>query len=321
MTEAEILSKARELLELEAKAVKRCAGRISPAFARAVELLERAHQQGKKIVLTGVGKSHYVAAKLSASFMSTGVTAIFVHPVEAFHGDLGVIQPGDPVLLFSKSGATPELLSLIPFLRGRNPLVVITANLDSPIAAQCDLALDASVEKEACPINLLPTASTTVALAMGDALVSVLAEKRGFTREAFAGFHPGGSIGKRLTSKVAEIYSPLEKIAFGPGSLTLQQAAQAMNDKPLGAFCVVDAKNKLRGIVTDGDLRRAVARGEKSDQKIESFMHAKPITVALDMVLEDAIACMEQPKRRVTCAPVVSPMGELLGLVHIHDLI
>lgn len=321
MNEALIIEKAKYLLQLEAKAVSRCADRIGPTFAKAVELINGAQDQGKKLVLSGVGKSHYVAAKLSASFMSTGVTAIFIHPVEAFHGDLGAINPGDVILMLTKSGSTAELLSFMPFLKGRNPIIAITGQLDSAIARAADIVLDASIEKEACPINLLPTASTTVALAIGDALVSVLAEKRGFTREIFAGFHPGGSIGKRLNSRIAEVYNSLDKVAHGNESQDLRSLAQALTNRPLGAYCVVDAQGKLQGIVTDGDMRRALARGDSPATLASQIMNKKPVCVSLDMLIEDALALMEQHQKRVTCAPVTSPAGELLGLVHIHDLI
>jgi arabinose-5-phosphate isomerase len=316
-----VVAKARELLKVEARAVERCADRLGPSFAAAVELILGTRAQGRKLVLTGVGKSHYVAAKLAASFMSTGMTAIFIHPAEAFHGDLGAIQPGDVVVLFSKSGTTAELLSLSPYFRGRNPMLAIIGALDSPIARQADIALDASIEKEACPINMLPTASTTVALAIGDALVAVVAERIGFTRERFAGFHPGGSIGKRLNSRVRDVITPLERVAAGPESLALRAVAQAMSDRPRGAFCVVDRDGRLKGVITDGDLRRAIARGDDLGNEAHSLMNPNPISVQPDMIIEDAIAMLEQPLKRVTCAPVVDEAGRLLGLVHLHDLI
>lgn len=322
MDEKELLSRARNLLQLEAKAVNACADRIGASFTKALELIEKAQDSGHKLVITGVGKSHYVAAKLSASFMSTGVTAIFMHPVEAFHGDLGVLRKGDVVLLLSKSGNTPELLNLIPFLKNHGcALIALTGNVESVIAKQSDVVLDASIEKEACPINLLPTASTTVALALGDALVAVLAEKRGFTRETFAGFHPGGTIGKRLNGRVRDVCNPLDDVAHGSAKLDLRGVAQALTEKPLGAFCAVDGAGKLVGLITEGDLRRAMARGDQPTLPAEKILNTKPTTLTMDLVIEDAIALLEQPGRRLNCAPVLSKEGVLLGLVHIHDLI
>ncbi|MBS1984165.1 MAG: KpsF/GutQ family sugar-phosphate isomerase [Bdellovibrionales bacterium] len=316
-----LLGKARELLRVEAAAVNRCADRLDASFVSALECIQRAHTAGRKIVLTGIGKSHYVAAKLSASFMSTGVTAIFLHPVEALHGDLGVVQPGDVVIMFSKSGTTPELLNLLPMLKGRTPIIAITGNLESQIARQSDIVLDSSIEKEACPINMLPTASTTVALALGDALVSVYAEQHGFSREIFAGFHPGGSIGKRLTMHVRDLAIPLEKIAYGSSELDLRAVARAMTEKPMGAFCAVDSEGRMSGFITEGDLRRAVAKGTDFTLKASSIMTPKPTILTPDLIVEDAIAILQQANRRLACAPLVDAQGMLRGLVRLDHLI
>lgn len=316
-----ILAKAKNLLRLESKAVLRCAERLDESFERAVRLIQDADQSGRKLILTGVGKSHYVAAKLAASFTSTGLTALFLHPAEAFHGDLGVLREGDVVVLFTKSGSTPELVALMSIIRGRNKVIAITGNVESPLAREADVVLDASIEKEACPINLLPTASTTVALAMGDALVSTVAEHRGFTRETFAGFHPGGSLGKRLNAKVGELMTPLEKIASGTGDTALKDVAQAMTDKPFGAYCVLDAKQKITGIIVEGDLRRAFAKGIGPDTLAKQIMTAKPVYLSPTMIAEDALALMDRPRKRITTAPVLSDDGVLLGLIHLHDLV
>jgi arabinose-5-phosphate isomerase len=315
------IQRARELLKIEAHAIEAASARLGPSFPASLDCIRRAISSGNKLVLMGVGKSHYVAHKLAASFMSTGVTAIFVHPSEALHGDLGSIRPGDVALLFSKSGSTPEILGLLPFLKGRNPIVALTGGLDSPLAKQCDYLLDASVEKEACPINMLPTASTTVALALGDALMASLAEDQGFSKQTFAGYHPGGSIGKRLNFQVKSVLNGREACAHGPSTLSLKEVAQRMSDRPLGAFCALSASGKLEGLITEGDLRRAIARGEDMATPAAKIMNASPITLSLDMIIDDAIAVMEQKGRRINCSPVVSDSGDFLGLVHIHDLI
>jgi arabinose-5-phosphate isomerase len=321
MTTDRSIERARELLRIQAHAIQAASERLGPSFPASLDCIRKAVASGNKLVLMGVGKSHYVAHKLAASFMSTGVTAIFVHPSEALHGDLGSIRPGDIAILFSKSGSTPEILGLIPFLKSRNPIIAVTGGLTSPLARQCDFLLDASVEKEACPINMLPTASTTVALALGDALMASLAEDQGFSKQVFAGYHPGGSIGKRLNFQVKSVLNLREACAHGPASLTLREVAQKMSDKPLGAFCALSKEGRLEGLITEGDLRRAVARGEDMNSAASKIFNAKPITLQLDMLIDDAIASMEQQGRRINCAPVVTESGEFLGLVHIHDLI
>jgi arabinose-5-phosphate isomerase len=318
---SDALEKARILLRIEAAAVERAAQNLGPSFTQALSIIQEVVARKGKLVLMGVGKSHYVAHKLAASFMSTGITAIFVHPAEALHGDLGSIQPGDVCLLFSKSGATAEMVGLLPFFKGRNPMIAITGNAESPIARQADAVLDASVEQEACPINLLPTASTTVALALGDALVASFAERAGLTKQAFAAYHPGGSIGKRLNGRVLDVYNPTEKVASGPITTTLQEVAHLMGAKPLGAFCVLDAQGIFLGLLTDGDLRRAFARGEKPDAQAGKLMTVKPVSLSLDMQIDDALTLLEQKDRRLNCAPVLDGSRRLLGLVHIHDLI
>ena len=317
----QLIERARLLLEIESKAVSRAASRLDESFVKAIGLIDDALLNGKKVVLSGMGKSHYVAAKLAASFVSTGVTALFIHPAEAFHGDLGAIQSGDVVLMFSKSGATAELLGLFSVLQGRNPIISIVGDLKSPLALKSTVCLDASVEKEACPINMLPTASTTVALALGDALVSTFAERRGFSKQTFAGYHPGGSIGKRLHLRVKDVYSPLEKVATGKANCSLQELAGLMGAKPLGAFCVVGDMGELLGLITDGDMRRAVAAGKSLSTPASQLMNPKPTILDPELLIDDAIACLEQVNRRLNCAPIVDAKGTLLGLVHIHDLI
>jgi arabinose-5-phosphate isomerase len=320
MTHSEVLTKARELLRVEGQAVLRCADRVGPAFEEAINLLTQAHRANRKIVLSGVGKSQYVARKVCASLMSTGVTAVFIHPSEALHGDLGVVHADDPVILFTKSGSTAELLTLLEVLPPTSPIIAITGHPDSYIAKRSRVVLDASVEQEACPINMLPTASTTVALAIGDALVAVLAETLGFSREVFAGYHPGGSIGKRLNRKVSEVMAPMAKVASGAAHTSIRSVAKAMSDRPLGAFLVLK-NDSIAGIITDGDLRRAIAKGTSLEGTAADLMHAKPLILEDTMILEEAISLLEKPGRRVNCAPVQNNQGKLLGLVHLHDLL
>lgn len=315
------LNDAKNLLKVEADAILAAAERMGPEFDSAIELIKSTATRGKKLVLMGMGKSHYIAAKIAASFMSTGVTAIFIHPAEAIHGDLGIIHDDDCCVLISKSGGTAELVALVPYLKGRTKIIAIVGNKKSPIADAAHCVLDASVEKEACPINMLPTASTTLALALGDALVSCFARVDGFNPEKFSGFHPGGSIGKRLNREVFEIMLPVDRVPIGRGGESLQKAAELMSARPVGALCIIGEKGELQGIVVDGDLRRALAKGVDPKSNVDSVIIREPATVAPDMLVNDALAVLEQQGRQITSAPVVDRNGKLVGFVRIHDLL
>lgn len=319
------LELAKELLQIEARSIERAGQLLGESFLGALELIQKAVDENKKLIFMGVGKSSYIARKLAASFMSTGVTAVFVHPSEAFHGDLGAIRKDDVVILFSKSGRSAELLGLLPFFKKNNPIIAITGDMSSPMSKAATYTLDASVEQEACPINMLPTASTTVALALGDALLSSFAKERGFNRQEFAGYHPGGSIGKRLNNYVRDVFHPLEECAFGPDSLSIEEVAKKLGEHPWGAYCAVSAEKDLLGVVTDGDMRRALARGGDSGfgskTSVAEIMHKNPVTVTADTLIDNAIATLEQKNRKVNCAPVLDAKGKFLGIVHIHDLI
>ncbi len=312
---------AKKLLEVEAQSILAASERLGPEFDKALEIIQDCSKKGKKLILLGMGKSHYVAAKIAASFMSTGVTALFVHPAEAIHGDLGIIAKDDVCVLISKSGSTPEIVALLPFLKGRTKIIAIIGNKNSPIGNVSECILDASVEREACPINLLPTASTTLALALGDALVATFADAEGLNHEKFAGFHPGGSLGKRLLKEVGEVMLPLSKIALGNGTETLKQAAELMSQKPVGALCIVDSNNTLKGIVVDGDLRRALGQGISPNESVDKFIIKNPVQLATDMLVNDALASLERKEKQITAAPVVDKNGKLVGFARIHDLI
>jgi len=312
---------AKKILELEAQSILAASERLGKEFDTALELIKEAASQNRKLIIVGMGKSHYIAAKIAASFMSTGLTAVFMHPAEAIHGDLGIISKDDVCLLISKSGSTPEIVALLPYLKEKTKLIAIIGNVKSPIGDVADCILDASVEKEACPINLLPTSSTTVALALGDALVSTFARIDGLNPERFAGFHPGGSLGKRLLKEVSEVMLPLDKTPTATGSETLKEAAALMSAKPVGALCIVDKDNNLKGILVDGDLRRALGQGVAVTENIEKFLIKKPVTLAPDMLVNDALASLERKERQITSAPVVDNKGKLVGFARIHDLI
>ncbi len=322
MTPDILLQKAKDVMTIEANSVARASSRLGASFPDTLKLMQKAMASGNKLVFSGIGKSHYIASKLVASFLSTGVNAVFVHPSEALHGDLGAISPGDICFLFSKSGATAEILGLLPFLKGRNPIIAITGDLDSPLAKQADFVLDASVEQEACPINMVPTASTTVALAIGDALVSVFADLRGFTREKFANIHPGGSIGKRLNFSVSQVCVAAKNVAQGKASTLIRHVAVEMSSKPLGAFCVLNSEDKVEGIITEGDLRRLIAKGTDIASLTAADVMTKTfVSVSMTMSLADALEKMEQKSKQVSCAPVLDDQKRLLGLVRLHDML
>ena len=317
--ESAILETAQAGMKIEADAICGASDRLNGDFSRAVKLLA-AHPG--KIIVSGMGKSGYIAQKIAATFSSTGSPAIFLHPADAAHGDLGVCTVGDPTILISKSGATAELLRLIPILREfRSPLIGILGNLNSALAHEVDVVLDAGVEREADPLNLAPTASAVVALALGDALVAALMTVRNFKSQDFARFHPGGQLGRNLWLHVADVMHSLEKVACVQPSTTLKNVVIAMTQFPLGAACVLDEQSRLVGIITDGDVRRAFQRYD--DIRLltaEQVMVSKPTTIAPEAFLALAVDHMERRASQISVLPVVYGDGTCLGLLRIHDI-
>lgn len=316
------IDKAREFLKIEALAIEEAAHRLGATFEHAIEMIEETLEAKGKLVFCAVGKSSYVAKKLAASFLSTGVSAVFIHPAEAPHGDLGAILPGDLCIFISKSGTTQELQSLLFYLKNKNKIISITGDLNSPLAEHANCVLDARIDQEACPINMVPTASTTVALALGDALVSILADRRGFGREDFAVVHPGGAIGKKLNLKVSQVAIDPAMIAKGAETLSLQEVAVLMGKFPRGAFCVVDSKDQVSGLITDGDLRRAIAKGVDFKSLLAKDIMTKTFTyLSPEMMGAEALNKLEIKGRRLTCAPVLDKNKKLIGFVQIQDLL
>lgn len=314
-----VIERARHAMKIEADAIQLASERLNGDFSRAVEILIA---YSGKIVVSGMGKSGYIAQKIAATFSSTGSPAIFLHPADAVHGDLGVYTPGDPTIFISKSGSTVELLRLIPILREFNsPLIGILGNLNSTLALQVDAVLDACVEHEADPLDLAPTASTAVALALGDALAAALMEVRNFKAQDFARFHPGGQLGRNLWLHVADVMHGLEKIACVQPAASLKDVVIAMTQFPLGAACVLDERKRLAGIITDGDVRRAL---QKIDDirllTAEQVMVTKPTTIAPDSSLMLAVDRMEKRISQISVLPVVDADGTCLGLLRIHDI-
>jgi arabinose-5-phosphate isomerase len=311
---------ARAVLENEAGALAAVAARLDHHWNEAVELLLK--HKGK-VVVSGIGKSGHVAQKIAATLASTGTPAVFLHAAEAVHGDLGIYSPGDPSILVSKSGSTAELLRLIPILRQfRSPLIAIVGNLKAPMAKKADVVLDAQVDREADPLNLAPTSSTTVALALGDALAVALMQARQFTDKDFARYHPAGQLGRNLWLKVADVMHQDETVAWVKPETPLRQVIIAMSQYPLGAACVVAQDRLLLGIITEGDLRRVLLthddiRGLRATQ----CMTRQPTTISPQASLKEATRLMEDRTSQISVLPVVDPLSQrCLGLIRIHDI-
>ncbi|HYL73575.1 MAG TPA: KpsF/GutQ family sugar-phosphate isomerase [Bryobacteraceae bacterium] len=314
------LQAAREAMEIEAAAIATAARRLDGNLSRAVDLILG---QSGKVVVTGLGKSGHVARKIVATLCSTGTPAVFLHAAEASHGDLGIYAPGDPTLMVSKSGSTAELLGIIPFLRDLpSPRIGILGNPASPLAAQMDVVLDASVQRESDPDNLAPTASTTVALSLGHAFAVALMRARNFGVEDFGRFHPGGHIGRSVRLTAGDALHGPDDVAWAKPDDTLKQVVIAMTQRPLGAACVVDGAGQLLGLITDGDLRRALqTHDDIRTLRAADVMTTNPITIAPEARLLDALRVMEDRPSQISVLPVVDPVTRhCLGLLRVHDI-
>lgn len=309
------LDLARKVLRTEADAILRLIDRLDDRFTHAVALLEQC--QGR-VIVTGMGKSGIIARKIAATLSSTGTAAFFLHPAEAVHGDLGAIRGGDTVVALSHTGETTELLRLLETIRRIGAvLVAITGSVTSTLGRAADVALDCSVDEEACPLNLVPTASTTAALALGDALAMTLLVARGFRQEDFASLHPGGGIGKRLL-KVETLMHTAAQIPAVPEGALMREAIAEMSAKGLGMTCVTGDGFRLAGVITDGDLRRQSARPGFLDAPVDSVMTQSPTTINRHQLAVEALNVMERQK--ITSLPVVNDRGGLEGVLHLHDL-
>lgn len=307
----------RAVIETEAKAVQALASRIDQHFANACRHLLECEG---RIIVMGMGKSGHIGKKIAATFASTGSPAFFVHPGEANHGDFGMITVKDVVLAVSHSGETNEIVSLIPFIKRLDvPLIAMTGNLDSSLAKSATVTLDVSVEKEACPLGLAPTSSTTVALVMGDALAVSLLQRRGFTAEDFALSHPGGTLGRRLLLRIDEVMhkgSALPRVSF---DAMLKTALVEMTQKKLGMTTVVDEHGKLAGIFTDGDVRRAFDSSADVQTSIQHIMSKNPKVIRPGLLAAEALHLMETHK--ITALVVVDEHHSPIGVVHMHDIL
>jgi arabinose-5-phosphate isomerase len=316
-SEASALELARHVLKIEADAVRALIERLDSRFVAALELIAT---RGGRVVVSGIGKSGHIARKIASTMASTGTSAYFVHPAEASHGDLGMIEAGDVFIAISYSGASEELLDIVPLVKRRGArLIAITGNPDSALAREADVHLDARVAQEACPLNLAPTASTTAALALGDALAVALLERRGFSSDDFARSHPKGRLPRQALVHVADVMrkgDDVPAVRLGAGGM---QAVAEISRGRIGMTAVVDEARRVQGIFTDGDLRRSLEKGvDFARVKVDEVMTRNPRTLAPQALAVEAVQLMEAHK--VNQLLVVDERGALLGALNMHDL-
>jgi arabinose-5-phosphate isomerase len=318
MVKSELLKKrALSVIQAELKAIKALSTRVDSSFIHACEILLKCKGH---VVVTGMGKSGHIARKIAATFASTGTPAFFIHPSEANHGDIGMITSKDVLIAISNSGETIELLSLVPIItQTKIPLITLTGNKNSTLAKHAVINLNIGTNQEACSLGLVPTCSTTVTLVMGDALAVTLLEARGFTKNDFAKFHPGGDLGRRLLLRVADIMHTGKKIPKVYKSDVLSKVLIEVTQKTLGMTTIVSKANELLGVYTDGDLRRTLDKGlDIHKSTVEEVMSTHPITISSDLLASEALALME--KHKITSLVVVDNKKYVKGVIHIHDL-
>src|SRR5262245_58549182 len=319
-------SDVQDLLRMESEAIAQTATRLDPAqVERVVGLLATCRG---KVVIVGVGKSGIIAQKIAATMTSAGTAALYLHPSDALHGGLGIVQPDDVVIVLSNSGETSEIVEMLPYLNHRQVVIVaivaIVGNLGSSLARRANVVLDASVDHEACPLNLAPTTSTTVALAIGDALAMTLMKVKGLTSKDFAVNHPAGRLGKRLTLRVADLMHHSEENPTIAAGSSWIEVVREISKGGLGAVCVVDEAGRLAGIITDGDLRRAI---EQTDHAAlarltgDDFMTRKPTVAAPELLAFDALRLMEDRPSQISVLPVVDSDQICVGLIRLHDIV
>ncbi|MDP2301169.1 MAG: KpsF/GutQ family sugar-phosphate isomerase [Ignavibacteria bacterium] len=318
MTKDEIIRIGKNVVKIEAESVQNLLNSIDDSFFQAVDKIFKSRG---RVVLTGMGKSGLIARKIVATMNSTGTAAIFLHPTDALHGDLGMVRKDDVVILLSKSGATEELVNLLPMLKRLEVILIgMVGNLNSKIALDVDIILNVCVKEEACPFDLAPTASTTTMLAMGDALSVCLLERKGFTEQDFALLHPGGSLGKRLSLKISEIMIKGENVPIISKDASIKDTILEITSKRLGTTSVVDDKGKLVGVITDGDLRRLLEKTlDIKDLKAVDIMSKNPKIISKDVLASFALQTMETYK--ITSLIVADEFEKPIGIVHLHDLL
>jgi arabinose-5-phosphate isomerase len=309
---------AKKTLKIEADAIYALIDRIDENFKKAVDLFMKCES---RVVVTGMGKSGIIGKKIAATLSSTGTPSVFLHPAEGVHGDLGMIMKGDCVLAISNSGETAEIVSILPVIKRFNvPIVSLVGKMNSTLAKRSDCVIDASVEREACPLNLAPTASTTVSLALGDALAVALLESRGFREEDFAVFHPSGALGKKLLLKVEDLYHTGDKVPVINKNELLSRAVIEMSSKGFGCTSVVNDEGQLVGIITDGDLRRSLEKYQNIfDKPVYEMLTPNPKTISKDALAAKALQIMEE--HSITTILTVDEHNRPTGILHLHDIL
>jgi arabinose-5-phosphate isomerase len=313
------LKRGRQVLEIEANAILALIDRLDQRFEQAVTLLDRC--QGR-VVVTGMGKSGIIGRKIAATLASIGVPSVFLHPAEGIHGDLGMVSRGDLVIALSNSGETEEILKILPAIKRLGvPMISLTGNVESMLAKNSDVVLDVSVKEEACPLDLAPTASTTATLALGDALAMALLEHKGVKPEDFARYHPGGALGKRLLLTVEEVMHGDKAIPTVSPTAPLRDVIVEISSKKLGVTTIVDDSGRLRGVITDGDLRRLLGKGgdDLLDRPAEAVMSPHPKVISRTALAAEAVGLME--RHSITVLIVTSAEQRVEGVVHLHDLL
>jgi arabinose-5-phosphate isomerase len=315
-----VLARAREVLEIEAAAVSGLAGRLGDDFVRAVELIVECKG---RLVITGMGKSGAIGRKLAGTFTSTGTPSLFLHPAEGVHGDLGVLTEGDVVLALSYSGESDELVSILPAIaRIGAGIIALVGNPASTLARYADAVLNVAVEREACPFNLAPTASTTAQLAFGDALALAVMESRRFTREDYARVHPAGALGRRLLLRVSDVMRVGDAIAVVPEDATLHDVLFSITKAGAGSACVTDSCGKLCGFITDGDIRRSLLKDETAlRRQVNEFMSRSPRTISPDRLAAEGLKMMDNPPKQIGEIPVLDDQGCPAGVLMLKDLL
>lgn len=319
LSDDELIGTAREVLGLESEALTDLSRRIGGDFVQAVRSIV---SSGGTLIVCGVGKSGLVARKIASTFASTGTRSLFLHPADAAHGDVGLVSEGDVVLAISKSGASEELLSIVPLLRQTGVTVIaVTGDAASELARSADIVLDAHVEREACPMDLVPTSSTTAALALGDALAVAVLKEKEFDRESFAAFHPAGALGRRLLLRVRDVMHRGDELPVVTADALMKDAIVEIAGKRLGMTTVVDDDGRLAGVVADGDLKRILMRRpDILDAKVDEVMTADPCTIGENELVATALARMEQRvPSPITSLIIVDDDGRPSGVIHIHD--
>lgn len=317
MAKNEINGLSQSILESYSSQLLQVSKNIDQDIQSAAELIIN---NSGKLVVCGLGKSGLIGQKIVATLCSTGTQSVYMHAAEAIHGDLGIYNPGDPTILISKSGNTEEIVRLIPILKEfKSPIIAIVGNIDSLIAKNANIVLNGTVEKEIDPLGIVPTTSSLVALAIGDALASVLMVQRGFEKEDFARNHPGGELGKQLALRVERVMHDIDDVAQISDSDSISSCAAKMTEKPLGVALQLEG-NQLKGILTEGDLRKSIASSNDLNDSIKHFINTHPISITPSTSILDAMKIMEDRHSKISVLPIVNNQKKCLGLLTLHDL-